>query len=71
MNLSTPTTPRADSRTPLDYEGAAAYLNTTARHMRRLVARREIPFVKVGRLVRFLPEALDEYLASRTIGRAS
>ena len=47
--------------------GAAERLGTTERHVRELVYRREIPFVKVGRLVRFRPDDLDEYVQSRTI----
>jgi excisionase family DNA binding protein len=51
-------------RAPLDYEGAAGYLNITVRHLRELVYRREIPHAKVGRLVRFLPNDLDAWLAA-------
>lgn len=32
----------------LDVEGAAAYLGTTERHIRRLVDERRIPFTKLG-----------------------
>jgi excisionase family DNA binding protein len=32
----------------LDVEGAAAYLGTTTRHVRRLVEERRIPFIKLG-----------------------
>jgi excisionase family DNA binding protein len=41
---------------------AATYLNVTVRFMRRLVEERRIAFVKVGRLVRFEPAALDAFL---------
>ena len=34
----------------------AERLGTTPRHVRRLVAERRVPFVKVGRLVRFDPD---------------
>lgn len=37
----------------LDMEEIAARLCTTQRHVRRLVAERRIPFVRVGRFVRF------------------
>ena len=48
--------------------GAAERLGTTERHIRELVYRRELPFVKVGRLLRFDPAALDRYVADRTVG---
>ncbi len=63
--MSTPT------RRPLDYRGAADYVNTTERHLRSLVQRREIPYVKLGRLVRFIPDQLDDYLEAQTVPRAS
>ena len=31
----------------LDVDGAAAYLGTTTRHVRRLVEERRIPFIKL------------------------
>jgi len=39
----------------LDSEALAAHLGITECHVRRLVAERRIPFVKVGRFVRFDP----------------
>lgn len=51
-------------RRPLDIDGAAEYLNTTPRHIRNLAYRRDLPFTKVGRLVRFFPADLDAYLAN-------
>jgi excisionase family DNA binding protein len=53
---------REDTGGLLDYEGAAAYLATTTRHVRELWQRREIAAVKVGRLVRFTQEDLDAYV---------
>jgi len=52
-----------EHRAPLDRAAAAAYLGTSERHIRELTSRHELPYVKVGRLVRFLPEDLDGYLA--------
>lgn len=49
----------------LDYEAAAARLGTTVRHLRGLHERREIPVIKVGRLVRFDPADLDAYAAAQ------
>jgi excisionase family DNA binding protein len=51
----------------LDYEAGAARLDTTPRHLRELVYRREIAYVKVGRLVRFRPFDLDADVEARTI----
>lgn len=48
----------------VDWSGAANYLATTDRHVRELVARGEIAVVKVGRLVRFHRDDLDEFIAS-------
>lgn len=41
---------------------AAARLGVTPRWMRRAVAERRIPFVKLGHFVRFRPEDLDAYI---------
>jgi excisionase family DNA binding protein len=35
--------------------------------LRKYVAKRKIPFVKVGRLVRFRPSEIDEWIASRAV----
>jgi excisionase family DNA binding protein len=51
-------------RPPLDYATAAAYVGTTERHLRQLVYRRAIPSLRVGKLVRFLPDDLDTWLLS-------
>jgi excisionase family DNA binding protein len=45
----------------LDYEGAAAFLGTTPRHIRFLWQSRQLPARKIGRLVKFAPEDLVEY----------
>ena len=67
-------TPPPDSVAPavMTKEEAAAYLSTTVRHVRRLVYERRIPYMKVGRLVRFGRADLDAYLmASRVEMRAN
>lgn len=71
MKSSTEPQSTTDHRPPLDVTAAADYLGITVRHVRELVARRSIPYVKVGRLVRFLPEDLDAYLAERKVKCAS
>lgn len=49
---------------PLNLLEAARYLNVNERYVRRLVAERRIPFLKVGRLLRFRPRDLEEYLVA-------
>lgn len=50
-----------------DYEGAAAYLGITVRQLKDMQYRRDIPFYKVGRQVRFRYSDLDAHLkANRT-----
>jgi excisionase family DNA binding protein len=46
----------------------AERLGTTPRHVRRLVAERRVPFVKVGRLVRFDPDDIAAWLDGRRVG---
>jgi excisionase family DNA binding protein len=46
----------------LDIEGLAGKLATSVRHVRRLVAERRIPYLKVGHLVRFDPEEVLHWL---------
>jgi excisionase family DNA binding protein len=46
----------------LDQHHLAERLQITERHVRRLVAERRIPFVKVGRFVRFDPVAVAAWL---------
>lgn len=52
--------------TLLDVEGAAAYLGTSTRHIRRLVEERRIPFIKLGpgrsARLRFDAARLDAWL---------
>lgn len=46
---------------------AAAKLATSERWVRRAIAERRLPFVKVGRHVRFRPEDLDAYIDRQTV----
>jgi excisionase family DNA binding protein len=55
------------TRPLLDAEATAAKLGITERHLRDLVQTRRIPFVKVGRLNRFDPDALDVWLEERKV----
>ena len=55
--------PTAELSSPLfDQHQAAAYLNTTERHIRILWQERRITAVKIGRRVRFTKEDLDAYI---------
>jgi excisionase family DNA binding protein len=47
----------------LSVEAAAEYLCTSPRFIRRLVAERRVPYVKVGRLVRLTSGDLDAFIA--------
>jgi len=42
------------------------WLNCTQKHVRNLVFRREIPFIKVGRLVRFNVAEIQMWLQERS-----
>ena len=59
-----------DQRDLLTPDQVAAYLgiNTTTLAVWRCSGRYKLPFVKVGRLVRYRKSTLDEFIASRTIG---
>jgi excisionase family DNA binding protein len=54
----------------LDVPAAAERLNISVRHLRELLYRREVPYLKVGRLVRFDPADLDAWLEARKIPAA-
>lgn len=46
----------------LDIDQLAKHLGTSHRHIRRLIAERRIPYVKVGRLIRFDPDEITAWL---------
>lgn len=46
----------------LDINELAEHLGVTHRHIRRLIAERRIPYVKVGRLIRFDPDEISGWL---------
>lgn len=50
---------------------AAARLGVSVRFVRRLVAERRIPFVKVGKFVRFDPADLEEWIDDHRVGQLS
>lgn len=58
----------------IDIPATADKLATTERHVRELIYRREIPYLKVGRLVRFDTDELAEWIDAQRIpeeGRAA
>ena len=64
---SNPPGARAQRAPLLDTDEVAVALRVTPRHVRRLVAERRIPFVKVGRFVRFDPGELDIWLDQQRV----
>jgi excisionase family DNA binding protein len=48
---------------------AAEYLGRNVHYVRRLVARRELPFIKVGHLLRFDVRDLDAHFAAGRVER--
>jgi excisionase family DNA binding protein len=58
-----PVTSRPTVESPLlDIDTVASILGVTRRHVQRLVAERRIPFLKVGRFIRFDEASLNVWL---------
>lgn len=53
--------------TLIDITTAAQHLGVTPRHIRRLVAERRIPYLKVGHYIRFDPAELQAWLDQHRI----
>ena len=51
----------------LSIEELSTRLGITVRHVRRLVAEKRVPYYKVGRLVRFDPAEIAQWLESRRV----
>lgn len=51
-------------------EQSSIYLNTSIHHVRRLISRRDIEFVKVGALVRIRQSELERFIRARTVPAA-
>lgn len=51
----------------LDVPGVARRLGVPERFVRRLVDQRRVPFLKIGKYVRFDPDVLDEWIASHEV----
>ena len=52
----------------LTMEQLAERLGVTHRHVRRLVAERRVPFLRVGRFIRFDPAEVGAWLDSHRVG---
>jgi excisionase family DNA binding protein len=63
MTTSPDTLPRL-----LTIEQLADHLGSTPRHVRRLVAERRVPYLKVGRFVRFDPVEIATWLDDQRRG---
>jgi excisionase family DNA binding protein len=46
----------------MNIDETARFLNTSPRFMRRLVQERRVPYLKVGRFIRFDPDEIDTWL---------
>jgi len=53
----------------LTIEQLADHLGSTPRHVRRLVAERRVPYLKVGRFVRFDPAEIAAWLDDQRRGQ--
>jgi excisionase family DNA binding protein len=51
----------------LTIDAVAEALSVTRRHIQRLAAERRIPFLKVGRFIRFDPAALNVWLEEQRV----
>ena len=60
-------TPNPGHEPPLSIPEAAVFLNVTDRWVRRAVRERRLPYLKVGRHVRFLVEDLEAFLADSRV----
>jgi excisionase family DNA binding protein len=51
----------------LDIDVLAEWLATSPRHIRRLVAERRVPFVKVGHFIRFDPDDIGRWIEEQKV----
>ena len=52
-----------------DVAGLAQRLGVTERFVRRLVAERRVPFLKIGKFIRFDPRAVDAWLEAAKVSQ--
>ncbi len=55
----------------MDIETLAVRLGVSVRFVRRLVAERRMPFLKIGKFIRFDPADVDAWIESRRVGPSS
>jgi len=55
----------------MDVDGLAQWLATTTRHVRRLVAEKRVPYVKVGHFVRFDRDDIAVWIEEQKVGAES
>ena len=68
-SLSTAAQRRAQTRTELiDIEALATWLGVEVVFVRRLVAERRIPFLKIGKFVRFDPDEVSRWIDDQRVG---
>ncbi len=54
----------------MDITGVADRLGVSVRYVRRLVAERRIPYIKLGHLLRFDPRTIDDWLDNARVDEA-
>ena len=57
--------PTTERRGLIDVPTLAVQLGVTQRFVRRLVAEGRVPFLKIGKFVRFDPNEIDEWVDAR------
>jgi excisionase family DNA binding protein len=60
----------AVERNLMDIGGVAERLGVQVRYVRRLVAERRVPYIKLGHLLRFDPAQIDEWLERSRVDEA-
>jgi excisionase family DNA binding protein len=65
--ISEPRTTAVAGAVLLDRDELAARLGVSERFVRRLVEERRIPYLKIGRFVRFDPVEIDRWLAPQRV----
>ena len=56
-----------ERRSLVDIEELAAWLGIEVGFVRRLIAQRRVPFVKIGKLVRFDPDEIEAWIDGQRI----
>ncbi len=71
VSMDVVTKPRSDIATSgvvlLDKDELAARLGVSERFVRRLVEERRIPYLKIGRFIRFDPVEIDRWLTPQRV----